>query len=165
MGVRIVLIGILLAVVACQLAEPTPSPPLNPGASRIESVGWVASIAASSGAIRFVLEDGRDIEVDPSVSRQIHDGAGDRLLLVSARDPRGPWFAVIGTQVGLPNDCLVLNERGTDWGAHIEIAGVAWTKAPEFRYSPDAVALGARYPEGTRFCLNDDARVTSAFRS
>lgn len=160
---RTALIGVLLVVVACAPAAPAESPPVDPGVSQIALAGRIASMTWSSTTARFVLDDGREIEVDSAVTRQVHDGAGDAPLLVIARDDRGPWFGVIGTQAGVPDDCLVLNERGTDWGAHIEIAGVAWTKAAEFRSTVDVVPLGTRYPAGMRFCLNDHARVVLAF--
>ena len=80
-------------------------------------------------------------------------------LLVVGKDIQGPWWAEIGVQDGMPAGCHVMNEAGADWGSFIEIAGVAWPKAIGFASETGPVPLGGRYPGGTRFCLDADARV------
>ena len=152
----LVLSGMTLA--GCALTGDAPTPPVRPGPSEISAIGIITGASQRDWTTTYTLADGREVVVDASAVREVHKGGGETLLVVG-KDIQGPWWAEIGVQDGMPAGCHVMNEAGADWGSFIEIAGVAWPKAIGFASETGPVPLGGRYPGGTRFCLDADARV------
>lgn len=145
--------ALLLGCSGWESATPAPS------RSDVLVVGTVQQASENGPISEFRLADGRTLSFDLSVVRPVHLGGGEPLLLVSGRDENGEWMALIGHQDGTPDGCHVLNEAGFDFGASIAIAGVQWPKAPTFVWT-NAPGPGSLYPGGTRFCLDDTARVS-----
>ena len=154
--VPLVLCGMTLA--GCVLTGDAPTPPVPPGLSEITAIGVITGASQRDWTTTYTLADGREVVVDASAVREVHKGGGETLLVVG-KDIQGPWWAEIGVQDGMPAGCHVMNEAGADWGSFIEIAGVVWPKAIGFASETGPVPLGGRYPGGTRFCLDADARV------
>ncbi len=142
-------------------ALPTAEPTATPSLSRILTVGEVLTEQARAPSVSFGLADGRTVSFDLGSTRLIARGAGEPSLLVAGRDDTGEWLAVIGHQDGTPDDCHVLNQPGYEMGTTIAIAGIRWTKAPALQAQGLTPARGAAYPDGTRFCLDSLARVTT----
>ena len=69
-------------------------------------------------------------------------------------------MATFMRQDGLPESCYVENEVGVDRGESVETRGVMWPKSPDFT-AAEVVAPNARYPAGTRFCLDRTGHVIS----
>ena len=129
-----------------------------PGPSDVQAVGTITGQSQRDTTVKYELADGRVITVDLATRRMVGNEGGSPAILVLGRDDRGEWIAVPGHQDGLPDGCHVLSQDGFELGDSIAIAGVRWPKAPEF--APVSVpALGFPYPAGTRFCLDEQARV------
>jgi hypothetical protein len=153
-GLRIGLVAIFsLGLVSCgTVAEPAPSPPT------IQAVGVATDVRIYPDHTRYVFADGTVHEVPPEY-RQLGDGAGFGLVVIGS-DEDGPFVLTFPLQADLPPDCYRENGVGIERGDHIELWGVLFAKAPGFS-SPVLPTLGAEYPAGTRFCLNDRGLVTS----
>jgi hypothetical protein len=143
----------LLLLAACSRgADVAPPPPT------IEAVGVATDVRIYADHIRYEFADGSVHEVT-SHYRQLGDGAGFGLVVIGS-DAEGAFVATFPTQGGLPPACYRDNGVGVERGGHVELWGVLFAKAPGF---PSEVEpeLGAEYPAGTRFCLNDRGLVTS----
>jgi hypothetical protein len=145
-------------VIACNPAEPTPS--LNPQA--IELVGVIRQTAVDTTNTRYELEDGRIWERPTDQFRVVYDHGGIGDLLVVGNDDQGEYVVVAGGIEGLPPECRwVIGPDGLDRGTSVETIGLLWQKGPAFAPSANAGAIGDAFPSRTRFCLDDQARVTT----
>lgn len=148
-------LGVSLLLASCESNSPPPSaPPV------IEFVGKPSETRIAARTVTYVLADGGTLEVDVAGYRVLgpHEWSGE--LVVLGSDADGMFVASFLPQDGLPDDCYVENEVGIDRGAHIEVRGVLWRKAPSFA-AAEPVAPGHRYPAGTRFCFDDTGEITS----
>jgi hypothetical protein len=146
--------GALLAACATQA--------IRPPAPTIETVGLIAEQRFYSDRIWFQLESGQTWEAQTGTFRQIMNWGGE--LLVAGSDANGRWFATLGHQGGLPKSCYFTPERGTEWGDGIAIAGVLFSKAPDFAFD-STPTIGGDYPLGARFCFNVGGQVTSVIQN
>jgi hypothetical protein len=148
------LAAVLFAVLAgcASGAKPAPSPPT------IEAVGVATDVRIYADRTRNVFADGNVHEV-PASDRQLGDGGLFDLVVIGS-DAEGRFVLTFPLQADLPPDCYRENGVGIERGAHIELWGILLEKAPGFS-SPVETAIGAEYPGGTRFCLNDHGLVTS----
>jgi hypothetical protein len=105
----------------------------------------------------FSLPDGRDLEFNPNNVR-LPTGDASGPMVVIGRDAEGRFIFPFMTQDGMPDGCYVSFEQGIDRGAFIEIAGILWSTSPELDPA-ERVQPNASYPRGTRFCLDESARV------
>jgi hypothetical protein len=146
-----------MAVLAA--CAPESSPPASP--PTISQAGIVTDVAIGDDFVRYTLTDGPSVEIDPRDYRPLtDDGWGGFGLVVIGYDADGPFVASFPTQQGLPADCYVENEEGTERGEFIEIHGVLWQKAADFNFL-DVPDEGAAYPGGTRFCLDEAGSVSA----
>jgi hypothetical protein len=147
----IVALGIALAGCGAT-GGPAPSPP------RIQAVGVATDVRIYADHIRYVFADGSVHEVTADY-RQMGDGGGFGLVVIGS-DAEGAFVVTFPTQGGLPADCYRDNGVGIERGDHVELWGVLFAKAPGFPSEAEP-EIGAAYPAGTRFCLNDRGLVTS----
>ena len=143
----------LVLIVACAPATPSVEPPT------ITKVGLVED-ARFSTTIQYTFADGSTLEVNPSGYRDVGPQDWSGRLVVLGYDAEGQFVASYLPQGGLPDDCYVENQVGTEWGDYIEIRGVLWSKADAFAAHAQP-AYGAKYATGTRFCFNTDGEITS----
>lgn len=131
----------------------------QPPLAQIFTIAKVAEIRIADPMRTYVLSDGRTVEISTLTTRVLFEGGiGDPF--VHGRDSSGDFVAVFTSQDGLPPDCHIpgIGNSGTDWGTHIEIAGVMWQKAVTF-HSTSTPLRGDLYPSPTRFCFNEAAQV------
>ncbi|NJD30114.1 MAG: hypothetical protein FIA92_17755 [Chloroflexi bacterium] len=133
-------------------APPAPSPP------NLEVVGRVIEAQARGEGRRYLLDDGRVIEISPPTRILFEGGLGQPVVL--GRDAAGEFVLVFATQAGLPADCHLpgLGPEGIERGPYIEIHGILWRKASRFS-SAETPPLGSAYSGSTRFCFDDRAEV------
>lgn len=161
----LVLVGAMIVTTSCAMGivpVPVETPqPLSsiPGPSVLRLVGAIAQQETRDQTTSYRLANGRDVTVDASSDRLIVDTGGSPAILVMGRDSHGDWAAVVGHQDGTPPDCYILRDRGYELGDSIAIDGVRWPKAASFESGGQAPPIAHPYPGGTRFCLDDQARV------
>jgi hypothetical protein len=163
MSIRLASLAILaFLVVACEpFWDDGTTKPLDqiPGPSEIQAIGIITGESQRDTIVEFTLADGRVIEVDLKTRRRVGQVGGSPALLVLGRDSHGAWISEPGHQDGLPDSCKVLAQDGFELGDSIAIDGVRWFKAPGF-VAPTTPEIRYAYPAGSRFCLDEQARVT-----
>jgi hypothetical protein len=133
-----------------------------PSPQAIELVGVIRQTAVDTDSTRYELEDGRIWQRPTDEFRVAYDHGGNGSLLIVGNDDEGEYVVVAGGIEGLPPECRwVIGPDGRDWGGSIESIGLLWTKSPAFVPPPAGVALGESYPSRTRFCLDEQARVST----
>lgn len=151
---------LLAAVVAACAGSPSsggvPAPP------ELLVVGTLAQERIVEPQRRYLLTDGRVIEISTMTTRLVFTGGGPGQPIVHGRDEQGDFIAIFTTQQGLPADCHLpgIGQTGIERGDFIEIAGILWRKAGGFR-TDEAPGLGQPYRSSTRFCFDEQAEVTS----
>ena len=148
-----------MLLVACTSGVESTGPP--PPAYTFDIVGEIAAQSVANNRLIFSLESGRTVELDEKAVRVLFETGETPRLLVTGRDAIGDCLVVVGKQDGMPPDCNVVNREGREWGAGIELVGLVWPKAPAFRADTPIPARGSPYPDGTRFCLDDHARLAA----
>lgn len=146
------LLATLTLLAACS------QPAIRPATSTIHVVGLIAEERLYGDKVVYTLESGQSWEAQAGTFRSIMNLA-TRLLVVGS-DANGVWVATLGPQDGLPPDCNFTHDRGAEWVDAVAIAGVLWEKAPGFAADP-MPSLGSDYPPATRFCMNENGKVTS----
>ena len=151
-----ILTGLCLSVLgaACTAAV---TPGIEPPS--IELAG-VPTEVRHGPTVEYEFADGRTRRVDPDLWRPITPHGTDGALVIFGTDANGPFVAGFVPQGGLPADCYVENDVGTDWGRHIEIHGILWEKAAAFLPAA-SVGMGDAYPSGTRFCFTAEGLIGS----
>jgi hypothetical protein len=157
----IVLVGLVAGCGVFIGPPPETAPPLSsvPALPQIRIVGTISGESTRGNITEYQLEDGRVASVDSSITRRIGLPGGTPAILVLGRDDTSDWVAVVGHQVGAPGGCHVLNQLGYELGDSIAVGGVRWRKAPTFHSAVSVPPIGQAYDDGTRFCLDDMARV------
>jgi ABC-type Fe3+-hydroxamate transport system substrate-binding protein len=159
------LLVMALAVAACGVepaASPSPAPlPSVPGQSHVRVVSRILDVRVAGSRRAYRLANGQTVTVDSSAQRIVSDNGGNPEFLVVAHDDAADWFAVIGHQEGTPEGCLFLNQTGYELGDSIVIVGVRWQKGPALPVPGQRPEIGFPYPDGTRFCLDEQARVSA----
>lgn len=130
-----------------------------PGPSQIEVVGVITGQSQRDSTVDYVLGDSRVIEVDLHTRRRVGQVGGSPAILVLGRDGQGAWISEPGHQEGVRDTCYVLAQDGFELGDSIAIDGIRWLKAPGFT-APSIPAFRFPYPAGSRFCLDEQARIT-----
>jgi hypothetical protein len=172
-GRRAAIVGRTVAVIVgtfllagCGAVEPPPSPLPSTSLSppTFEAIGILADERISDPDRTYVLADGRSFDVSMVQTRMLFDdGGGVGQPFIKGRDETGPFVGIFGLQDGLPDGCYIpgIGARGIDRGIYIEIKGVLWRKAPSFDPASAPGSNGTPYPSSTRFCFDDQARVTA----
>ena len=158
-GLAVALLIAVIGASGCEPAEPTPP---MPSPQAIELVGVIRETAVNADSTRYELEDGRVWERPTDDFRVAYDNGGNGSLLIVGIDDQGEYVIVAGGIEGLPPECRwVIGPDGRDWGHSIESIGLLWAKSPDFAPSSGAIELGESYPSRTRFCLDEQARVST----
>lgn len=150
-------IGLALVMIVGGCAA-SASQPIDP--PRIEMVGMPTEVRIGATTIEYEFADGETRRIDPNGWRAITPHAWGGELVILGTDANGPFVAAFLPQGGLPDDCYVENDMGTDRGSHIEIREILWRKAPDFTPA-SPVSAGDTYPFGTRFCFTDEGMIGS----
>jgi hypothetical protein len=134
--------------------SPAPAPPT------IEALGVLAEEQIADPARRYVLADGRTVEISTETTRVLFEGSLGQPF-VSGTDASGRFVGVFTRQDGLPVDCHLagIGTLGIERGAFVEVHGVLWRKAAGFHSTLSFPGLGRPYDGSTRFCFNDRAEV------
>src|SRR5690242_13685109 len=117
---------IAIAALGCGSA-PAPSG----GPAIIDEAGLVTSQGTDGRQNHYVFSDGRSAYVLLIGRRLINSALGD--VVVIGHDTNGPFLAAFTNQDGLPGNCYVDDAQGIDRGAYIELRGILWTKATQFK--------------------------------
>lgn len=157
-GLSLAIGPLALAVAGCAAAA-TPEPePVAMEPPAIEFAGIVTDVRIYADHIEYSDPAGVVHAVDPDAHRDVAGNGWSGPLLVHGNDANGAFVASFMNQDGLPADCYVENDVGTDRGSHIAINGVLWKKSPAF---DGGVPFGQPYPLGTRFCFDESGTVAS----
>lgn len=136
-----------------------PPPPREPPVIEFAGIPTEVRIGQTYG---FTLPDERDLEIHPNNVR-LPTGSTSGTLYVIGRDAEGRFIVPFMTQGGMPDGCYVAFEPGVDRGAFIEIAGILWAESPDLDPA-ERLQPNNPYPLGTRFCVDESARVWKIVR-
>jgi hypothetical protein len=152
----------LLLLPAVSLAGCTAPIADNASPATIDEAGLARSVDVYNDQIHITFDDGRDAWVMLSGRRLINGPGGD--IVIIGHDIRGGFVAGYTRQDGLPSNCYFDDMPGIDRGGYVELRDVLWSKTSDF--SPAvAVAAGAAYPAGTRFCFNESGLIWATVAS
>lgn len=141
-------------------------PATRPDFPEFQAVGVLSGIEAFEARTVYTLADGRTWDRPNDQFRVAYDMPAAQTLFVAGQDQEGLYVLLIGSQQGLPADCLYsLRYGGREWGDAIESQGFLWHKASSFAGLATTPAAGADYPDNTLFCFNADAEVTAALQA
>lgn len=150
---------VLMVVSGCQSVGPAPATPQRaasrPVAPTLDVAGELSTVHDAGATVTYFLKDGRTWSRPSAQFRVAYDMSSDRTLIVAGEDAQGSFVALIGSQPGLPADCVfALRYDGVDWGDSIESQGILWRKTPAFATLSGPIAPGTSYPDSTIFCMS-----------
>jgi hypothetical protein len=146
-----------LAVLVAVLAACGVPAPSSPRWVSIETVGILADERVYADHTEYILSDGRMWTRQNDGFRIAYQAPSGSTLFVAGSDDDGAYVLLVGGQDGLPPECAhAIGYGGTDLGSGVAVEGFVWPKAPGFA----GETIPTTYPTTTRFCLDDQARIS-----